>query len=109
MANEQNLKPQNMRTKAEQREIARQGGIASGKARRENKLIKDRILERMGEDDWDAFIDGIIQRAKDSKADAEFLRDTIGQKPTDKVEHTVNDEGIRLMDEYFSRSRTDKD
>lgn len=32
MANEQNLKPQNTRTKSERRKIAQKGGIASGKA-----------------------------------------------------------------------------
>ena len=40
MANNQNLKPQNTRTKSEQREIAKKGGIASGKTRREAKAIK---------------------------------------------------------------------
>lgn len=39
MANEQNLIPQNKRTKAEQRIIAQKGGIASGKARRERKTL----------------------------------------------------------------------
>ena len=37
MANEQNLIPQSERTKEKQREIARLGGIASGKARREKQ------------------------------------------------------------------------
>lgn len=37
MANEQNLVPFNERTKSEQREITRKGGIASGKSRREAK------------------------------------------------------------------------
>jgi hypothetical protein len=36
-----NLRPQNTRTKAEQREIARQGGIASGKARRQRKTLRE--------------------------------------------------------------------
>ena len=35
----ENLKPQNTRTKAEQRRIAQMGGRASGKARREKKLM----------------------------------------------------------------------
>lgn len=35
MANNENLKPQNTRTKSEQRKIAQKGGKASGKARRE--------------------------------------------------------------------------
>ena len=42
MANEnKNLIPQSERTKDEQREIARMGGIASGKARREKKTIRN--------------------------------------------------------------------
>jgi hypothetical protein len=95
MANEQNLvkgKGFETRTTEEQRKIARQGGIASGKARAEKKLIKDRILERMGADDWDEYIDGIIARAKESKADAEFLRDTIGEKPIERHEVNVNED-----------------
>ena len=41
MANEnKNLIPFNERTEDEQRKIARQGGIASGKARREKKTIQ---------------------------------------------------------------------
>lgn len=41
MANEQNLKPQNKRTKSEQREIAKKGGIKSGEARRRKKALKE--------------------------------------------------------------------
>ena len=106
MANEQNLKGYGFheRTASEQREIAKQGGKASGEARREKKLIRDRILERMGEADWDAYIDGIIERAKESKADAEFLRDTIGEKPVDKQEIAVTDDSSREMYEYFKRT-----
>lgn len=40
MANEKNLIPFDERTKNEQREIARQGGIASGIARREKKTVQ---------------------------------------------------------------------
>lgn len=90
MANEQNLVPFDKRTESEQREIARAGGIASGKARRENKLIKDRILERMGETDWNTMIDNLIERASADTKSFEVLRDTIGQKPTEHIEADVN-------------------
>lgn len=40
MANINNLKPFNTMTKERQREIARQGGIASGKARLRKKLLR---------------------------------------------------------------------
>lgn len=47
MANEtnKNLIPFNERTEDEQREIARQGGIASGNARREKKTIQKILAE----------------------------------------------------------------
>lgn len=106
MANKDNLMtPQELNarlTPEERKANASKAGKASVEARRENKLIKDRILERMGESDWDDYIDGIIARSKKSRADAEFLRDTIGEKPTDKFELSVDDESAREIDEYFA-------
>ena len=45
MANEQNLIPQSERTKEKQREIARLGGIASGKARREKQKTQQILAD----------------------------------------------------------------
>jgi len=42
-----NLKPQNMRTKEEQRELARKAGIASGEARRKIAKEKDKLKALM--------------------------------------------------------------
>lgn len=105
MANIENLKPIRKGDLSNEELKKRQsnGGKKSAQARAEKKLIKDRILERMGAQDWDEYIDGIIARAKESKADAEFLRDTIGEKPVEKQELTVNDDSTREMDEYFAR------
>jgi len=95
MANEQNLKPiqKGELTKEEAKRRGSIGGKRSGEARRENKLIKDRILERMGESDWDMMIDNLIARATEDTKSFETLRDTIGQKPKDTVavenEHIV--------------------
>jgi hypothetical protein len=97
MANEQNLRP--VRTKSEARERGRNGGIASGKARKENKLIKDRILERMGESDWDTMIDKLIERATEDTKSFEVLRDTIGQKPKDQMEVAMMDINVTIDDE----------
>lgn len=96
MANEQNLIGHGFheRTASEQRELAKKGGVASGKARRENKLIKDRILERMGETDWNVMIDNLIARAQEDTKSFETLRDTIGQKPKESLE--VQGEGIEI-------------
>lgn len=43
MANEKNLIDNSQRTPSERREIARKGGIESGKARRRKKLLKDTV------------------------------------------------------------------
>ena len=48
MSKENNLIPLNERTKEEQREIAKKGGIASGKARRKKKLLRQ-IIDEIGE------------------------------------------------------------
>lgn len=45
MANEKNLKPQNKRTKSEQREIAKKGGKKSGEARRRKRQLRDCMTE----------------------------------------------------------------
>ena len=97
------------RTKSEARERGRNGGIASGKARRENKLIKDRILERMGETDWDTMIDNLIERASNDTKSFEVLRDTIGQKPLDKHQITGSQEERDSFDALISAIKNGKD
>lgn len=84
MANEQNLKP--IRSTS----VAREMQLKSAKKRSENakehKLIRDRILERMGESDWDTMIDKLIERATIDTKSFEVLRDTIGQKPKEQIQ-----------------------
>lgn len=100
--NEENLIPQSERTKEEQREIARKGGIASGKARREKKIFKEAIEKQLGQS-IDSMIESMIKQAKSGNVQAiTFLRDTIGEKPTDKVEAEVNSDvniNIELTDD----------
>lgn len=99
MANEKNLKP--IRSTSQAREMQKKSAKKRSANVKEKKLIKDRILERMKEADWDEYIDGIIARAKQSKSDAEFLRDTIGEKPSEKVEVTTDDTSLnRLHDDF---------
>lgn len=103
MANEQNLKPirKGDLSSEELKKRQRNGGLKSVEVRAEKKLIKDRILERMSVDDWDEYIDGIIERSKNSRAGAEFLRDTIGEKPTDKIAVSVGDKTLARLREDF--------
>ena len=103
-----NLKP--VRTKREAKERGRKGGIASGEARRTKRTFKDRIKwlmelpmdEGSVTEDTDiknvrlipsanlTAIDQIIvaQFQKAAKGDtkaAEFIRDTLGEKPKEKM------------------------
>lgn len=69
---------------------------------KEKKLIRDRILERMGEADWDTMIDNLIERASNDTKSFEVLRDTIGQKPVEKHEQSVTLESPKL-DSVFNQ------
>jgi len=68
--NVKNLIPQNKRTKAEQRKIAQQGGKASGKARREKKLMSailaDYLARQKGYDSFDKYIEKVLKRGDGS-------------------------------------------
>ena len=78
------------RTTEEQTEIARQGGIASGKARREKRLFREAIEKKLG-DSLDNIIEAMITKAATGDVQATtFLRDTIGEKPTDKLDMNAN-------------------
>ena len=101
MANEQNLKP--IRSKKEARDKGRAGGKASGKARREKKLLRDTLLEllemtdKKGHTGQDAICVSLFKRANQGDTKAfEIIRDTIGQKPIERIEKTerpiINDD-----------------
>ena len=102
MANEQNLKP--VRSKSEARSRGKKGGIASGKARRERKTLKDELLLLLEEDDNNTKISvALLKKALTGDIQAfTTIRDTIGEKPTDKIEADVNSEiniNIELSDD----------
>ena len=79
-----NLRPQNTRTKAEQKKIARKGGKASGKARREKRLLSqiygDLLADQSG-----------IRRGKGFRAVASEILNS-----TDKIGRAVR---VTLMKE----------
>ena len=115
MAGRKNLIRAEDLTSDELRERARAGGIASGKARREKKAMRetlDILLSMPMKDGASADVESIrsfasikgknisvqeailiaqVQKAMkgDTKA-AEYVRDTIGQKPGENVEMTMN-------------------
>lgn len=125
MANNiENLVPQNTRTKEEQREIAKKGGVASGKARRRKKAMKDIALAFGKENAPDRVIAkliqlGMLEQGEKCSMDealmlaqygkalsgntraAEFVRDTSGQKPKDEVE--ISTKGSKKLDDIMSQ------
>ena len=92
-----NLIPQNMRTKEEQREIAKQGGIASGKVRAEKADFKKKCQiwmntevakDKNGNPLTGADLMVSVAGREISKGNPKFwemMRDSAGYKPVDKV------------------------
>ena len=85
MANEQNLKP--VTSKKEARERGRKGGLASGEARRKRKTLKEELLLMLSEGETQQSVTlALIEKAMSGDTKAfEVIRDTIGEKPVDKV------------------------
>ena len=120
--NEDNLIPANKRTEEELRQMTRNGGLASVKARREKKKLREmveifgslkvdkknsRFMEDLGIDEeyHTRFMQGVVSLfSKANKGDvAAFnaIRDIIGEKPVDetKVTGSVQTEiSIELID-----------
>ena len=93
-----NLVPQSERTKEEQREIARQGGIASGVARREKKTLAEtlrRVLDEPANAEGltrqEAIVAKVVKRLYDKGEirDLKVLADILGES-----EETINVKGV---------------
>ena len=89
-----NLKP--CRTKKEARERGRAGGIKSGEARKKAKSFKEALLVLMDLDDkgkngYEHSAVALYKQVKKSNVKAIVaLRDSIGEKPVDKSESSLN-------------------
>lgn len=90
MANENNLKP--VRTKSEARERGRKGGIKSGEVRRERKTFREELLLLLEQGKTQEKISlALLKRAENGDTKAyEVIRDTIGEKPKETIEHSGN-------------------
>ena len=64
----------------------KKGGLNSAKARKEQKIFKQAIAERMGYDDFNEMVDNLIKRAKGNDKSFEVLRDTMGQTITNTIQ-----------------------
>lgn len=108
-----NMRPLNTRSEEEIKRITSAGGVASGKARRNKKILKDCLeilLEKKIETSTGKKITGaealsieLFQQALDGNTKAfEVLRDTAGQKPVEKimvaeVDQSIIDEVEKMM------------
>ena len=88
LANTENLVSLADRTTEEQRAIASAGGKASGEARRKRKTLKEELLLMLSEGETQQSVTlALIEKAMSGDTKAfEVIRDTIGEKPADKVE-----------------------
>lgn len=96
MANEKNLIPNSERSPNEVRENGKKGGIASGEARRNKKLLRE-CLEILLEKEMkgkngetitgaEALTTKLFAEAMKGNVKAfEVIRDTAGQKPVEKI------------------------
>ena len=87
LANTENLVSLADRTTEEQRAIASAGGKASGEARRKRKTLKEELLLMLSEGETQQSVTfALIEKAMSGDTKAfEVIRDTIGEKPIDKV------------------------
>lgn len=86
MANNENLKP--VHTKSEARERGKNGGIKSGEKRRERRQLKEELLLLLSRGDIQQKLSlALINKALMGDVKAfEVIRDTIGEKPTERQE-----------------------
>lgn len=107
MANSENLIRNEDRTPSERRANAIKAGIASGKARRARKTLKEELLLLLASGNTQNKISlALIKKALNGNIKAfEVIRDTIGEKPVDKqltvegnkedLEIVIDKEGIK--------------
>ena len=85
--NPQNLKPLNTRTKEERSKISSKVGKRSGESRRKRKALREELLALLSAGNTQKNISlALIDQALNGNVKAfETIRDTIGEKPVEKV------------------------
>ena len=88
MANEQNLKSFSERTPRERSELGRKGAIAANKKKAERKTLREELLALLSVGETQNKISlAMIEKAMNGDTKAfEIIRDTIGEKPKEKLE-----------------------
>ena len=96
--NESNLIPLNQRSKEVQREIQEKGRQANKKKWEQRKTLKEELLILLAEGDTQKNISlSLIQQALDGNTKAfEVIRDTVGEKPIDKLADVTGEINITI-------------
>ena len=111
MANEQNLRPAEYKLTLEEQ---KKGGKRSGEVRRARKTLREELLALLSKDIKDesgnsinaqvAMSTSLIKEALKGNTKAfELVRDTIGEKPVDKVEQVNIDMEYKDSVNYVER------
>lgn len=101
MANETNLRPSEYKLTQEE---AKKGGKKSAEVRKEKKLLRDLLEEALEKKTatGNKYVDitnALIQEAEKGNVKAyETIRDTLGQKASEKIEGKV---GVGTIEEYL--------
>lgn len=108
MANTDNLKRGNpdtqFRTGREQVEIARKGGIASGKSRN----LTARLKEWAENGGYELMIQKAEEMINDKNARMwEIVRDSIGEKPVEQLNIINTDKSLERLEELFNDEEDD--
>ena len=114
----QNLVQNNERTPNERREIAKKAGKASGVSRRKSKSIREALKALLsGKAEYngelmlgnDAIALSVFNKALNGDVQAfKEIRDTVGEKPVDRVEANVKTESQELLKEYLEQAKGGK-
>lgn len=95
MANKKTLR---VPTSEEAREMQKLSAQKRSENAKERKLLKERILEKAHESDWDEMVSNLIDRAKENDRSFEIVRDTLGEKPKEQFEIGTTDIQITVGD-----------
>ena len=105
----EDLIPFDQRTEEEQKKIRQKGGIASGKARRRKKLLKELLeieLEKQTEDGDKKEVSitkALIEQANKGNVKAyQTIRDTLGQAPVQKLQVSeIDAEAVKEVEDMI--------
>lgn len=89
MANIENLR---VPSSEEAREMQRKSAAKRSQNIKERKLLMELLIERTKSKDLEEMLDNLIERAKNTDKGFEVYRDTIGEKPTERIDANVNGE-----------------